>query len=289
MLIPRGVPLLVALTAALALAPETAFAEDDPKISVDPGWAGWIDTEVVDPGSLGAAPPKASPQSKRAKPVCTQTKSENAGGYATEEQFDSGAPAGEGPGGWVIRRCADGSLDTAWVPVVPLGLARASAERLAQRATNRLPLPLPEPRFEPRRQSSAGPTTLVAIPTWFFLDGWQPVTQRTEAGATWAEVSAEPVTTTWWPGDGSEPVRCAGAGRAWSTTDTTATPCTYTYTRSSAAQPNNAYTARVTVTWKVTWRGSGGAGGTLPLMERQTTFPVAVAERQTVIVGGGRS
>jgi hypothetical protein len=189
----------------------------------------------------------------------------------------------------VVRRCADGSLDTAWVPAVPLGPARVSPEQLAQRATNRLPLPLPEPRFEPRRQSSAGPTTLVAIPTWFFVDGWEPVTQRTEAGATWAEVSAEPVTTTWWPGDGSGPMRCAGAGRAWSATGATAAPCTYTYTRSSAAQPNNVYTVRVVVTWKVTWRGSGGVGGTLPLMERQTTFPVAVAERQTVIVEGGRS
>lgn len=268
--------------------PASAFADDDPKISIDPGWAGWIDTEVVDPGSLGAQEKPRRPR-KTPEPACSQTKSESAGGYASQEQFDSGAPPGAGAGGWVVRRCADGTLDTAWVPVVEPGAPRVSAAELAQRATNRLPLPVPEPQFEPRRQSSAGPTTLVAIPTWFFVDGWRPVTQRTEAGATWAEVSAEPVTTTWWPGDGNGPVRCAGSGRAWSATASTASPCTYTYTRSSAAQPDNAYTARVVVTWRVSWRGSGGASGTLPLMERQSTFPVAVAERQTVIVGGGRS
>jgi hypothetical protein len=128
---------------------------------------------------------------------------------------------------------------------------------------------------------------LVAIPTWFFLDGWEPVTQRTAAGGTWAQVTAEPVATTWWPGDGSGPVRCAGAGRAWTATDSAGTPCTYTYRRSSAAQPNNVYLARVVVSWRVTWSGSGGLNGTLPLMERQTTFPIAVAERQTVVVQGG--
>jgi hypothetical protein len=103
----------------------------------------------------------------------------------------------------------------------------------------------------------------------------------------WAVVTAEPVAATWWPGDGSAPVRCASAGRAWTATTADGTPCTYTYRRSSAAQPNNVYTARVVVSWRVTWRGSGGLSGTLPLMERQTEFPVAVAERQTVIVVGG--
>jgi hypothetical protein len=43
----------------------------------------------------------------------------------------------------------------------------------------------------------------------------------------------------------------------------------------------------VTVTWQVSWRGVGGRTGTLPLMERQMTFPIAVAERQTVVTVGG--
>lgn len=285
MLTRAGTICVAAALGSLIAAASNAVADEDSKISVDPGWAGWIDTKVVDPGSLGA-PKQKQRRAKAPSRTCTQTKSPNAGGYATQERFDSGAPASEGEGGWVIRRCSDGTLDTAWVPVAEPREVAATVEQLARRATNRLPLPLPQPEFEPRRQSSAGPTTLVTVPTWFFVEGWKAVTQRTQAGAAWAEVSAEPVATLWWPGDGSGPVRCAGSGRAWSKPAKKTAPCIYAYTRSSAAQPGNVYTARVVVTWRVTWRGAGGRSGTLPLMERQTTFPVAVAERQTVIVGG---
>lgn len=267
--------------------PAAAVAkDDDDDISVSPGWAGWIDTEVTDLGPLARV---AAPRLASMRPVrtCVQSKSEEAGGYASEEQFASGAPPSAGPGGWVIRRCSDGTLETAWVPAVPVG--PETPQRLAQRAVNRLRLPLPEPSFEPRRLSSAGPATLVAIPTSFYLRGWAPVSQRTQAGAVWAVVSVEPVAATWWPGDGSAPVRCSGAGRPWSAGSGTQPRCTHTYVRSSAAQPDNVYTGRVTVTWRVTWRGSGGRTGSLPLMERQSTFPVAVAERQTVVVGGGSS
>lgn len=273
------IPVLAGVAATTVAAP--AVADDDPVI-VSPNTRGWIDTTVEEAGQAA----KAARKPAEAARTCTQTKPDDAVGYASEEQFASGAPAGEGPGGWVVRRCSDGTVDIAWVPV-PRGSSAAAAAELAQRATSRLPLPLPEPRFEPHRDSSAGPATLVAIPTWFFLDGWAPVTQRTAAGETWAEVTAEPVATTWWPGDGSGPVRCAGAGRAWTAPDSAGTPCTYTYRRSSAAQPNNVYLARVVVSWRVTWSGSGGLTGTLPLMERQTTFPIAVAERQTVVVQGG--
>lgn len=275
------VPVLAGVVATTVAAP--AVADDDPVI-VSPNTRGWIDTTVEEAGQ--AAKPARKPA--EAARTCTQTKPDDAVGYASEAQFASGAPAGEGPGGWVVRRCSDGTVDIAWVPV-PTGSPAAAAAQLAQRATSRLPLPLPEPRFEPRRQSSAGATTLVAIPTWFYLDGWAPVTQRTSAGGVWAEVTATPVATTWSPGDGNPAVRCTGPGRAWSSTQTSAAPCRYTYRRSSAAQPDNVYLAQVTVVWRITWRGSGGLGGSLPLMERQSTFPVAVAERQTVIIqGGGR-
>jgi hypothetical protein len=130
---------------------------------------------------------------------------------------------------------------------------------------------------------------LVNIPTWFWVDGWAPVRQTTRAGDVWAEVVATPVSATWFPGDGSAPVQCAGPGRPWTSDDDTAGACRHTYLTSSAAQPNLVYTARVTVVWRVTWRGSGGRVGTLPLMERQVSFPVAVAERQTVVTMGGQS
>jgi hypothetical protein len=192
-----------------------------------------------------------------------------------------------GEGRWYTKSCSDGTVQVVWVPngITPNGGPVVTPAQLAQQAYNRLRLPLPRPEFNPKRSSSAGAATLVTIPTWFWVDNWSGASQRTRAGAVWAAVTAEPVSTEWDPGDGSRPVRGAGAGVAWREgVGESASACAYAYRRSSADQPSNRYTGRVTVTWRVTWRGSGGAGGTLPLMSRQVAFGIAVMERQTVVV-----
>ena len=279
---------LAAIVAActVGLVAPPAHAGGDPPVTVTSGGFGIVDTEVTDAGR----PARARPSLTRAPArTCVQDISPTAGRAATEAELDSGAPAGAGPGGWVVRRCSDGSLDTGWVAAEP-ARPQVTAGQLAQRAYGRLRLPLPVPKFDPRRESSAGPTTLVGIPTWFWVGAWAPARQWTQAGGVWAEVSAVPVSSTWLPGDGSEPLRCTGGGRAWRPGEgENASSCRYTYRRTSAAEPDNMYTARVTVVWRVTWRGPGGTGGELPLMERQSTFPVAVAERQTVVTSGGGS
>ena len=283
-MLTRVVAVLAAAMVAGVTGPTAAHADerDGDSVAVDRLSFGWISTAVVD-GKTTAA--RTKPGRPSAAPVvrCTQSKSESAGGYATQAQLDSGAPATDGPGGWVTRSCSDGSVGIAWVPITP---AAEKVEELARRATNRLPLPLPSPEFDPSRPSSAGPATLVNIPTWFWVEGWEPVRQRTQAGAVWAEVVATPVAATWDPGDGSPVVRCAGPGTAWSA-DASESTCQHTYVRSSAGEPANIYTGRVTVTWRVSWQGSGGRAGTLPLMERQMEFPIAVFERQTVVTVGG--
>ena len=271
-------------TTLTGLGAPSAHADDrdGDSVAVDRLSFGWISTEVVDGGSAEhATKPRHTGNESAVR--CSQTKSDTAGGYATQAQFDSGAPPTDGLGGWVTRTCSNGTMSMAWVPAESLA---EPVEDLARSATNRLPLPLPAPKFNPSRPSSAGPSTLVAIPTWFWMDSWRPVSQRTQAGGVWAEVVAAPVEATWDPGDGSPVVRCAGPGTAWAPSAKDS-PCEHTYVRSSAGQPRNAYTARVIVTWRVTWTGSGGRSGTLPLMERQTTFPIAVAERQTVVTMGG--
>ncbi|MGQ0842983.1 MAG: hypothetical protein ACT4QF_02495 [Sporichthyaceae bacterium] len=276
-----------ALTAALVIVeavPAHAEGPGDDSVVVDRSQFGWVDTAVVDGGSLPVARKKSRSAPKAPIIRCAQTKSPSAGGYASQSQFDSGAPA-TGAGGWVIRQCSDGRLDTAWVPDVDPAQVAERVEQLARRATSRMPLPLPAPKFNPSWPSSAGPATLVAIPTWFWIDGWKPVSRRTQAGGVWAEVVATPVEATWDPGDGSPVLRCVGPGSAW-TPGARESSCEHTYVRSSAGQAMNAYTARVSVTWRITWRGAGGRSGSLPLMERQTTFPIAVAERQTVVTMG---
>jgi len=277
MLTPRRVVPVAAAATALGLG-QAAWADDGP-VHVH-GGNGWIQADVHSAGTLGGTHPKPR---RRVARTCTQQKSGDAGGYARSDQFNGDYPDA-GPGGWVIRRCSDGSMDMAYVPA-PTRSVAAVEKRLAQDATNRLPLPLPQAKFNPARPSSAGPATLVAIPTWFWVDRWQPITQRTQAGGVWAQVVATPVEATWFTGDGSAPLRCS-ANEAWSA-DAQPTSCEHVYARSSAGQTRNAYTARVVVTWQVRWAGSGGRSGTLPLMQRESMFPIAVAERQTVVTVGG--
>jgi hypothetical protein len=46
------------------------------------------------------------------------------------------------------------------------------------------------------------------------------------------------------------------------------------------------FTVTVTTTWRVTWVGAGGSGGALAPLSTSTTFPLAVAQRQTVSTSG---
>ena len=41
------------------------------------------------------------------------------------------------------------------------------------------------------------------------------------------------------------------------------------------------------MTWRVTWVGSGGTGGELPLMTTETDIPLTVYERQAINVPVG--
>ena len=64
----------------------------------------------------------------------------------------------------------------------------------------------------------------------------------------------------------------------------TTTGCFYTYDQSSARQPGGAYQAAVTVTWVVTWTGSGGTGGTVNAgLQVAVPISVRVAEGQALV------
>jgi hypothetical protein len=273
-----------AVAAALVVVPcGPAFGDVDPPVQVTPGGYGLVETEVTDhgaPGSVDAAQAAQLPAR-----TCTTTKSPNVGPVEAGDSVEWGAAPRPGPGGWLTRICSDGSIDVAWVAEAETPGA-VTPERLARRATNRLRLPVGEPHFNPSRESSAGWATLVSIPTWFWVDDVPAMSQRTSVGGVWALVSASPISVTWYPGDGGGPVRCAGTGTKWGP-GAPSSSCVHTYTRSSAAQPGNTYIARAVVQWRITWEGSGGLRGTLPLMQRQMEFPIAVAERQTVVTSGG--
>ena len=86
-------------------------------------------------------------------------------------------------------------------------------------------------------------------------------------------------------GDGGQVV-CDGPGTPYDSTIPAAAQspsCTYTYTHSSATQPNLQFQAAVTVRWHATWTATGVAGGgDLGTIDRTITFPVRVGEIQAL-------
>ena len=251
---------------------------------------GSINTTVTAAGAPGGV----------ARPVGSRT-SHAAGGvtctWTVEGLPLSASVVVDGPQGtWFDVSCSDGST----VPIgvfVPAGsgnvpAASVRAGDLAQSAASQLPLPQPQAGRSPAGQA------LVGLPTWFWIDPgqWRALRQRTVAGPVWAQVVATPVSTSWDLGDGSPVLSCAGPGTPYDRTrpeTAQATNCAYSYPRSSAQQPQTGlfvndrfFTVTVTTTWQVSWTGSGGSGGTLPVLTRSRSFPLAVAQRQTVVTGG---
>lgn len=275
----------------MAAATPRAFA-DDPVIVVGGDAAGGrIDTVITVPGS---------PAGGSTGPTTTSSDDDGVTCSWTEESDYSLSlwdwlAAGEPGGSWYDVHCSDGSSYLGlYVPPasdsVPPAVALAGA--LARTVMNRLQLPQPQVGQSPVGQ------TLVGLATWWWVEptSWRVLRQRTTAGPVWAEVTATPVSTSWDPGDGSQPLVCAGPGTAYDRSrpeSEQSTDCSYIYRRSSAEQPQTGrdvndryFTVTVTTTWQVTWRGSGGSGGTLPALTRTGSFPLAVAQRQTVVTGG---
>jgi hypothetical protein len=160
-------------------------------------------------------------------------------------------------------------------------------QELARSAWKGLNLPIPAVRTAPPRGSQG----LVGLPEWVWVPRaqWRPMSRKASAGAAWAEVTATPKEMVIEPGPGLPAVRCPGPGTAYDPVKSASgqhTDCSFTYRRSSAAEPDAVYRVRVTVVWSGSWVGSGGAGGVLPDISRSTTFGLKVAEAQGLYGGG---
>jgi hypothetical protein len=142
------------------------------------------------------------------------------------------------------------------------------------------------PHLQPVTAPPRGSAGLVGLPEWFWIPAgqWHARTVTVTAGPVWATVVAAPIGLAFWPGAGLSAVSCAGPGTAYDRREPSAqqhTDCSYIYQRSSAGQPEHVYHASLTVTWRVSWTGSGGAGGVLDAalgVPASLTIPVAQGE-----------
>jgi hypothetical protein len=165
------------------------------------------------------------------------------------------------------------------------GAPAISPQQLMQTALSELHVPALTVRTAPPR----GHDGLVGLPEWFWVSAaqWHRVlSPPAVAGPVWAQVIATPAGITVTPGAGLPPVRCAGPGAAYRPGAPSRSGCTYSYQQSSAGQPGNAYRVSVTVTWTISWTGSGGAGGIISRGYQTTaSFGLPVAEGQALVTG----
>jgi hypothetical protein len=292
-MLSRGRAAIVLACSVAMLPTPDAFADGKPPVVIvsgDPS-NGIVNTTVTSPGSPGASgsPAHGGSSSSDSGVTCTWTAESD---YSQQLwQWIGSDPNGT----WYDVTCSDGtSYAGVYVPPaagnIPPAVVLAGA--LAKTAANRLVLPKPTARHNP-----AG-IALVNLATWWWVDAasWQSLSQRTQAGPVWAQVTATPMSTTWDPGDGSAPVTCAGPGTPYDTTRPAAaqsTDCSFIYRHTSGNQPQTGpsandrfFTVTVTTTWNVTWVGTGGSGGTLPAISTSSSFPLAVAQRETVVTNG---
>ncbi|MGE6734683.1 hypothetical protein [Streptomyces sp. NPDC059900] len=163
------------------------------------------------------------------------------------------------------------------------GGARPEPAVVAQQAVRELVLPDPEIRTNPDETYAQ----LVRVPTWMWLDRvmWKPVSETAKVPGVSVTATAIPRSATWRMGDGTT-VMCKGAGTAYSVkyaAESESPDCGHTYARSSAGQPEEAFTISVTVTWDVEWHG-GGEQGTVPGLQTQAQMSLRVAEAQALVV-----
>lgn len=180
-----------------------------------------------------------------------------------------------------------------WVPYgqIPT-VAPPDPAVLAAQASGELPLPTPSPSFAPAS------TGYVNFPEWLWINPsiWHPIVMTVSAsnagGTTTVTLTATPVDVVWNMGDTpTAPTVCDGPGIAYNT----AIParrqvsyCTHTYSMSSLGQPspdgnpnNDAYPITISIQWRISWSGTGGASGSIPIMDSTARSTLRVEQIQS--------
>jgi hypothetical protein len=189
---------------------------------------------------------------------------------------------------WALMDCPGSATGTGPQAVLisnATGAPSVTPQQLLVQEVGELSVPHLQPATAPPR----GKDGLVGLPEWFWIPAseWHTRSMTVTAGPVWATVVAAPISLAFKPGAGLGAVSCAGPGTAYSSRRPSVwqhTGCSYTYERPSAGQPENVYHASLTVTWRVSWTGSGGSGGVLDAaMGVPVGFTIPVAQGEALV------
>jgi hypothetical protein len=189
---------------------------------------------------------------------------------------------------WAMMDCIGGDAGRGPQAVLvsnATGAPQITPQQLLAQALGELKVPYLGPATAPPRGSDG----LVGLPEWFWVPAgeWHARSVTVTAGPVWATATAAPVGLSFDPGAGLNAMVCKGPGTTYNRHRPAAqqhTSCSYTYQRPSAGLPGNAYQASVTVTWRISWTGSGGAGGLLDgALAVPVGFTVPVAQGEALV------
>lgn len=158
------------------------------------------------------------------------------------------------------------------------------ADLLVAHAQQQLDLALPDVGTSPPR----GSTQLVAVPVWFWVENFEAQSTTAEIPGLAATLTATPVSSSYrvsGPGrsgaDGTdETFSCSGGGTEWvaGTNDAWAkSDCSFSFDWSGT------WTVEATVAWELAWTATNGQTGTLPPVQRTTTFTMNIEQAQAAL------
>lgn len=197
--------------------------------------------------------------------------SDEDGGVANPSDFE-----------WYWMSCPDGAGGQT-ADLIPTRRGESPVDPIVLRdeAIDRLSLPVPTIAMNPAGDQ------VVHVASWLWIEDadWGTRSKSVSAGDVTTTVTASPRRVLWDLGNG-DTVTCDGPGTPYDPSIPSAeqaTDCSYTYTHTSAGQPDDAYQATATIEWAVSWTVSGASGGgSLPALFTTSTLPVRVSEMQAL-------
>lgn len=163
-----------------------------------------------------------------------------------------------------------------------------SPQILAGYAYDSIRVPTTNVRLNPTSKQT------VNLPTWIWANkaAFKPISVTASLPGTgfWAKTTAKPVSlhidpgtqdAITYPSSGDCPVSANGSiGQPYSSSTRTTPACGLTYLHSTAGSP---FLLKATLTWQISWTGSGNTGGDLPDGTFGKSTPLTVQEIQTVV------
>ncbi|KRA30998.1 ATP synthase [Nocardioides sp. Root614] len=271
---------------------EVVVPSDDPDPSDDePKSTGGGQACYWDPAKQGVVKPPAGPV-----PCSTKdgywSNAYNCYIRALAPQPLAGDPGWKGhePGDGAVYFCFQpqtGLLITIWAQDPPPGSrAGPSPREVAQVAVAKMKLKAVDIGIVPK----PGPDSigLVGMPVWMWVQApndhtFGPITASASAGGITITATAKVERIGWDMGDGTEVVcRSAGSPYKPSYGRRDSPDCGHTYSKTSAREPDEAYTVTATSTWVVTWSGAGQTG-TIRLDGLSRSTQIRVGEAQVLV------